>query len=184
MRKRGRGSAKNSLCRDDAFAEGGQGEMMKAFLDANAFDWLLVPRHLSLVKDAISGGLLRVVTDPEVAFEVRRTPDLQKRAALEGVLSLTFPLAPTRLPRLGMARSGLALIATPPVETLHSKLKGIPGADRLDPVHLLNAAAEECHLFVTFDRRLLTKRIVLAQVLGIELISPLDLATRLGGFKD
>jgi hypothetical protein len=148
---------------------------MKAFLDANVFDWLAEPANGARVRRAIAAGTLRAMTGPEVAFEIRRTPDVLKRAALEEVLALTFPLVPTRLPRSGLARSGLAICAGSKVEALHEKLKAIPGVDRLDPVHLLNGTAERCDLFVTFDKRLLSKREALCAILSMEVISPTEL---------
>src|SRR3954469_5840973 len=63
---------------------------MKAFLDANVFDWLAEPANGAMVRRAIAAGTLRATTGPEVAFEIRRTPDVNKRAVLEHVLALTF----------------------------------------------------------------------------------------------
>lgn len=151
----------------------------KAFFDTNVIDWLLEPENFRVIQTATTSGQLIALAGPEVAHEVRRTPDSAKRAALEEVLAVVFPLVPTRLPRSGMARSGLAIASGPATEALHRTLASIPGVDRLDPVHLLNARAEKCDLFVTHDKRLLNHRGQLEPLLGCLLITPEDLLARL-----
>ena len=136
----------------------------KAFFDSNAFDWFLDNGQGDAL--ALIATRVCVVTGPEVAFEIRNTPNLDRRADLEAQLALCFPLVPTRLPRAGMARSGLARVATPAGETLHAKLAALPGVRKLDPTHLLNCAAEHCDVFVTDDRKILNKSEILEPLCG------------------
>ena len=66
----------------------------------------------------------------------RELPLVGRSAELEALLALCF-LVPTRLPRAGQARSGLARVATPAGEALHAKLAALPAVNKLDPTHLL-----------------------------------------------
>lgn len=142
---------------------------MKAFLDTPVFDWFLDSGQAEALK--LVATRVRLVTGPEVAIEVRRAPP-DKRAKLEELLALCFPLVPTRLPRAGMARSGLARVATPAGEALHAKLAALPAVNKLDPTHLLNCAAERCDVFVTCDKRVLNKAAVLSEFCGFTVVHP------------
>ena len=120
----------------------------KAFFDGCVFDWFLDNHQVEALRILVTH--VNIVTGPEVAFEIRRTPDLRRRASLEELLALLcFPLVPTRLPRAGMMRVGLARMATPAGEALHARLVALQGVNKLDPTHLLNCAAEHCDVFVT-----------------------------------
>ena len=143
---------------------------LRAFLDANAFDWFLDNGESDAL--ALIAARDRVVTGPEVAFEIRRTSDPERRAALEALLALCFPLVPTRLPRAGQARSGLALVASAAGEALHAKLAALPAVNKLDPTHLLNCAAEGCDVFVTSDKGVLNKAAILAELCGFTIVDP------------
>lgn len=153
---------------------------MKAFLDTNVFDWLLANETaLGTLKNAAAHGALTVIASPEAAVEVRRTPNEIKRRNLEAVLSLVLPLRPTRLPRLGAMRLGLGVFSSDVVWDLHDEVASVPGANRLDPVHLLNAKAEHCEVFVTNDRELLKKATRLRALMGVDVIAPAELIVRI-----
>lgn len=143
---------------------------LKAFLDANAFDWFLDNGQSDAL--ALIAARDRVVIGPEVAFEIRRTSDPERRADLETLLALCFPLVPTRLPRAGQARSRLARVATPAGEALHAKLAALPTVNKLDPTHLLNCAAEGCDVFVTCDKGVLNKSVILTELCGFSIVHP------------
>lgn len=152
---------------------------MKAFFDTMVIDWLLKSENLRAIQAAVTSKRLNAVAGPEVAFEVRRTPNTAKRELLDAVLPIVFPLIPTQLPRAGQARSGLAMAAGPAVEKLHARLAAMPGVNRLDSVHLLNAWAQKSDVFVTNDGDLLKHRAQLEPLLGFELIAPHELLPRL-----
>ena len=142
----------------------------KVFFDGNVFDWFLDTAQVEALTWLVER--MHVITSPEVAFEIRNTPALDRRADLEALLALCFPLVPTRLPRAGMARAGLARMATPAGEALHTKLAALQGVNKLDPTHLLNCAAEHCDVFVTGDRRTLNKTEMLETLCGFSVRHP------------
>ena len=87
---------------------------MKVLLDTSFINWLtddpLCAQEFFAARDR---GVFETMVPPEVAKEVRDTKDESRRSALEATLRSFFPLTPTRVPRSGSARSGLARISLP-----------------------------------------------------------------------
>ncbi len=85
---------------------------MKVALDTSAINWLAdneeLAREFFAARD---DGLFETVVTPEAAKEVRDTRDHARKRDLERMLSHFFPLTPTRVPRFGAVRFGLARVA-------------------------------------------------------------------------
>jgi len=130
---------------------------MRVGLDTSAINWLADnPRSASIFLAHRASGDFTVVVTPEVAEEVRKTPDLERRAVLESALSQYFPLAATHLGRAGSAVAGLTIAATGQSEEQFDRLAHI--RDGWDRTHLINAARHSCDVFLTKDKELYLKR--------------------------
>jgi hypothetical protein len=119
------------------------------------------------------------------AYEVHRIPDEKaaKRERLQALLAANFlPLAPTHVPIAGIARMGLARIATREVMELREQLKA-HGIEGLDANHLINASREHCSLFVTLDKGILNKQSHIGRILGLECLGPEEVLGRAKGSK-
>ncbi len=131
--------------------------------------------------DLVERGIVSAIVAADNAHEVHRIPDgkADKRERLQALLkSRFFPLAPTHVPILGIARLGLARIATPYVMKLRDQLKDV-GIIGLDSNHLINAKQERCEVFVTLDKGILKKAVEIRRILGVECLEPRDLLERL-----
>ena len=149
---------------------------IKCGLDSNALDWIVDdPRGIELMDQIESGAILAIVA-ADNAHEVHRIPDskAEKRERLQALLKSSFrPLAPTHIPISGIARAGLARIATPEVMELRRQLETI-GVAGLDANHLINTSREGCEVFVTLDGGILRKRDQILRLLRVKCVQPND----------
>jgi hypothetical protein len=130
---------------------------MRVGLDTSAINWFADnPTAAGTFLAHRAAGEFTVAVTPEVADEIRKTPDPQRRAVLESALSQYFPLAPTHLGRSGTAVSGLTIAATRQSEDQFNQLARI--RDGWDRTHLINAARHACDVFLTRDKELYLKR--------------------------
>ena len=153
---------------------------VKCCLDTNVLDWIVDNVHGNELLDLIDRGIVSAIVAADNGYEVHRIPDgkREQRERLQALLKTKFlPMAPTHVPIAGIARAGLARIATPYVmslrELLHSA--GIVG---LDSNHLINASRESREIFVTLDKRILRKGAEVRRVLGVECLEPGELLER------
>jgi len=131
--------------------------------------------------DLIERHAVSAIVAADNAHEVHRIPDEKaaRRERLQALLKANFiPLAPTHVPIAGIARVGLARIATPHVMNLREQLKEV-GIDGLDSNHLINASREGCQLFLTLDKGILRKRDAIQRILSLECLEPGALVQRL-----
>jgi len=148
-------------------------------LDAREPSW-----HIELL-DAVERRDVSAIVAADNAYEVHRIPDekADKRERLQALLAANFfPVAPTHVPVLGIARSGLARVATPHVMELRGQLMA-DGIEAPDAHHLINASREQCSLFVTLDKGILRKQEHIGRILGLECLSPEELLARVKGSK-
>ena len=107
--------------------------------------------------EARDAGTIEVLVVPEAAHEIRNTPDPERRAQLEAVLSRFFPLTPTRVPRVGTARVGLARLPTPEDESRLAAVEFL--RDGQDRNLVTNAAGYRCDVFVTDDGEMAKRKL-------------------------
>ena len=153
---------------------------MKCCFDTNVLDWILDDARGADLMDVIERGVFSAIVAADNAYEVHRIPDAKaaKRERLQALLAADFfPLAPTHVPISGIARSGLARIATPHVMELREQLKAI-GVLGLDSNHLINASREACDVFVTLDKGILNKGEQIRRILTLECLAPEELLAR------
>ncbi len=132
-------------------------DLMRVALDTSAINWFGDnPESEVIFLAHRAAGRFAVVVTPEVAEEVRKTPDPHRRAVLESALSQYFPLAVTHLGRSGSAVAGLTMAATRQSEEQFHQLARI--RDGWDRTHLINAARHSCDVFLTRDKELYLKR--------------------------
>jgi hypothetical protein len=158
-----------------------KGASVKGYLDANVFDWIVDSPGGTALLSLIEAGVLTPVVAADTAHELHRIPagKDERRVRLQTLLMSHFvPVAPTHVPIAGIARAGLARISTPYVMGLRDRLKdaGIVG---LDSNHLINAAREGCTQFISLDKGLLRKAVVIIQILGLECTEPGEIVRRL-----
>ena len=143
-------------------------------LDANVLDWLLEPAHLNALLGLRNRQLLDPIVTAEVAHEIQRMPDKKaaRRQALQELISSHFkPVKPTFVPIMGLARLGLAYIATPRTQEFLTAVRE-RGLRRLDALHVTNAHFHECVAFLTRDRRLLKKQEAIQDLTPLRLERP------------
>jgi hypothetical protein len=139
---------------------------MKVLLDTSALNWLSDHAEAaSAFLEARDRGAIEALVPPEAATEVRNTRDPERRAQLERTLTKFFPLTPTRVPRLGAFRLGMARLATAcDVARLDALTILKDGQDRNIAA---NAGGYRCDVFQTCDREMsVTKRSHLEVILG------------------
>jgi len=139
---------------------------MKVLLDTSALNWLTDHREEAYhFFEARDRGEIDVLVPLEVATEVRKTNDPERRAALERVLSRFLPITPTRVPRLGAFR--LAMGRWPSENDL-ARLKALKLLrDGQDRDIAANAGGYRCDVFMTCDTEMSrTKRPQLETILG------------------
>jgi hypothetical protein len=109
---------------------------------------------------------------PEAAYEIRRTQDSAREAALEAVLSHSYPLVPTRVPRSGTARCGLP---RPSTREDQERLAAVGFLkDGQDRNLMTNAAGYGCDVFVTREGEMATRKVnsLEAQLGGMRVVRP------------
>ena len=123
---------------------------MRVCLDTSALNWMADNSGtLEQLLMAMDRGSVSVLVHPETADEIRRTPDPDRRSKLESVLSHFVPLGPTRVPRLGTMRLGLARLPTAQDEARLEVVNFL--RDGSDRTLVTNAAGDRCDAFVTHD---------------------------------
>jgi predicted nucleic acid-binding protein len=139
---------------------------MKALLDTSALNWFVDNTDAAAVLlDARTRGLVEVLVPPETASEARNTKNENRRAHLESFLANFFPLAPTRVPRLGAFRLGLARIDNAADFARLDQLGFLKGGQ--DRNIAANAGGYRCDVFLTRDREMsVAKRAQLEVTLG------------------
>ncbi|MGE0455800.1 MAG: hypothetical protein AB7O37_18955 [Vicinamibacteria bacterium] len=145
-------------------------------------DWIVDDPLGSQLMDLVERRVVCAIVAADNAHEVHRIPDgkVARRERLQALLKANFiPLAPTHVPIAGIARAGLARIATPYVMSLRDQLRQQVGIEGLDSNHLINASREGCDLFLTLDKAILRKRHAIQRILSIECLEPGDLLQRL-----
>ena len=126
---------------------------MRVLLDTSALNWLADnPTLAAEFMAARHAGIINVLVTPEAAKEVRDTKDAARLSALEATLAAFFPLAPTRVPRLGAFRLGLARVAQPSDTSRLEALSFLH--DGQDRNLAANAAGHRCDVFITCDREM------------------------------
>jgi len=146
---------------------------MRVCLDTSALNWMAdtvgTLDQLLIARDA---GQVEVLVLPEAADEIRRTPDPARRAQLEAVLSCFFPLVPTRVPRLGTMRLGLARLPTKEDEARLAAVGFL--RDGQDRNLVTNAAGYRCDVFVTNDGEMAQRKLerLEAQLGGTRVLRP------------
>jgi hypothetical protein len=158
---------------------------MKCCFDTNVLDWILDDARGTELLDAVERRALSAIVAADNAYEVHRIPDgkAARRERLQALLAANFfPVAPTHVPIMGIARFGLARLATPQVMELREQLKAI-GIEGLDSNHLVNASRETCSLFATLDKRILNKREAIGRILNLECLAPDELLARVKGAR-
>jgi len=131
--------------------------VMRVGLDTSAINWFADnPGSATTFLARRGAGEFTVVVTPEVAEEIRKTPDEERRALLKAALSQYFPLATTHLGRAGSAVAGLTIAATRQSEAQFDALARV--RDGWDRTHLINAARHSCDVFLTRDKELYLKR--------------------------
>jgi hypothetical protein len=130
---------------------------LRILLDTSALNWLTDhPEEAIEFFAARTAGFIEALVTPEAANEIRRTKDPDRLAALKAVLARFFPLTPTRLPRLGAFRLGMARHATESDVALFDSLNFL--RDGQDRNLATNAAGYRCDLFVTCDREMSSQK--------------------------
>jgi hypothetical protein len=158
---------------------------MKCCFDTNVLDWILDNPRGGELMDAVERNVVSAIVAADNAYEVHRIPDAKadRRERLQTLLAANFfPLAPTHIPIMGIARLGLARLATPHVMALREQL-GAHRIEGLDANHLINASREHCTLFVTLDKGILNKHEHIGRILGLECQTPEELLARVTGSK-
>jgi hypothetical protein len=156
---------------------------MKCALDTNILDWIVDDIHGPELLNLVERHVVSAIVAADNAYEVHRISDGKgtRRDRLDILLQSHFsPLATTHVPLAGIARAGLARIATTHVMRLRAELAKV-GIKGLDSIHLINASLEGCDMFVTCDKGILKKRGVIRRLLGVECVDPTDLLRRLDG---
>jgi hypothetical protein len=140
-------------------------------LDTNVLDWLLEPANLATLLELQNQEMLEPVVTAEVAYEINRMPDNKaaKREALQGLIREHFkPVRPTFVPIAGLARAGLAFIATPQTEAFLTTVR----QRGLRKLHVTNAHFHRCAAFLTLDGRLLKKQGAIRDLTFLKLERP------------
>jgi len=147
---------------------------VKCCLDSNVLDWIVDDERGSDFMDLVERGAVSAVVAADNAHEIHRIPDgkAEKRDRLRALLKdHFFPLAPTHVPIMGIARFSLARFATPHVMSLREQLKEV-GIVGLDSNHLINASREKCEAFLTLDNGILRKAVEIRRILAVECLDP------------
>ena len=113
-----------------------------------------------------------------VSKELHAIPAIkaERRKSLLDLLGRFLPVRPTRIPILGLARLGAAVIATPHATALRAELKRM-GFRKLDAAHLINAHLARCQVFVTNDKEDMLRegrKEALERLLGLQILTPAE----------